>query len=45
MARYYISSKSIQTIILAKTEEAAKLLFRIGHPGIEIDFCSKMATI
>ena len=44
MLRYYISGNSFQTIILAKTQDAAQMLFQISHPGIEIKQCVRMVA-
>lgn len=43
MTRYYISTNSIQSIITAKTETAARLLFNLANPGSTIEICLKMA--
>ena len=44
MNRYYISASSIQSIITAKTEAAARLLFNLANPGSMIEICLKMAA-
>jgi len=44
MNRYYIASHSIQNIITAKTEAAAKMLFNLANPGVTIETCLKMAA-
>ena len=52
MNSYYVASKplqhdvkntSIQKIIIAKTEAAAKMLFELNNPGIKAMTCLKMA--
>ena len=44
MNRYYIATASIQNIITAKTEAAAKMLFLMANPGATIETCLKMAA-
>lgn len=44
MLRFYISSNTVQTIVFAKTQDAAQMLFKISHPGILIKQCVKMAA-
>ena len=44
MQKFFLMSGSINTIITAKTSDAAKLLFEISYPGMKPSTCIKMAT-
>ena len=44
MHRFYVSSTTIQSIIHAKTAEAAKMLFSLKYPGLSIEHCLKMGA-
>ena len=44
MSRYYITSAATRSIVPALTEDAARMLFSLAHPGMNIDLCLKMAN-
>lgn len=45
LTQFYISSDSVRKIILAKTEDAAKVLFSFHNPGKKINMCLRMVEV
>lgn len=45
MSRFYIATATTRQIVPALTEDAARMLFNLAHPGQNIDFCLKMANL
>ena len=44
MSKFYIAAASTRSIVPALTEDAARMLFTLAHPGQDIDLCLKMAN-